>query len=276
MKSVITIIKEQINSFYLIIRLSLFELKSENNNNYLGILWELLNPLIQVSIYFLVFGIGIRGREGVGDDPYLMWMLAGINVWFLFYQATLHGSKSIYTRIRLISKMSFPMSVIPTYVIVSKLYSHLMLLGFVIIILQFTGYPISVYYIQLPYYMFATLSLILSISLITSTLSTIVRDVQMVVQSVLRFMLYLTPFLWTLSPEDFEKAEDLQRYFEAIFWLNPLNYIVEGYRAALLGHGWHLTDQFGYSIYFWSLTIILFSIGSILHLKFRNHFVDYL
>jgi teichoic acid transport system permease protein len=276
MKSMYTVIKEQIESFYLICRLSLFELKSANNNNYLGMLWELLNPLIQVSIYFLVFGMGIRQLEGVEGDPYLVWMLAGINIWFFFYQGALHGSKAIYTRIRLISKMSFPMSAIPTYVIISKLYSHLMLLGVVMIVLQFMGEPISVYYLQLPYYTFATLVLLFALSLITSTLATIVRDIQMVVQSILRFMLYLTPFLWAIDPKDLGDNENFQQFFEWVFWLNPLNYIVEGYRAALLGHGWHLTEQLNYTGYFWGLTLVLLFIGSVLHVKFRSHFVDYL
>jgi teichoic acid transport system permease protein len=268
MKSILTVIKEQVESFYLIRRLSLFELKSDNNNNYLGILWELINPLIQISIYWFVFGYGIRSGEAVDGIPYIMWLLAGISVWFFFYQATLHGSKSIYTRIKLISKMNFPMSVIPSYVIVSKFYPHIMLLGVVVILFQFMGFPISIYFIQLPYYLFATLALVFSVSLITSTLSTIVRDVQMVVQSILRVMIYLTPFLWT--------ANKLPEFIQNIMKLNPLYYIVEGYRSALLGTSWYFIEEIQYTLYFWAVILVLLLFGSILHVKFRNHFVDYI
>lgn len=64
MKSMIAVIKEQFSSLYLIFRLSAFELKSANTNNYLGRLWELINPMIQLGIYWFIFGIGIRkGQE---------------------------------------------------------------------------------------------------------------------------------------------------------------------------------------------------------------------
>jgi len=275
MRSFFRILKEQISSFYLIRRLSFYELKSQNNNHYLGILWEIINPLIQIAVYFFVFGLGIRnGAKVEGGVPFFSWLIAGISVWFFINQAILQGSKSIYTRIRMVSKMSFPMSVIPTYVIFSKFYSHLMLLVVIIIILYFNGFPIAISIIQLPYYMFATLILILAISLITSTLSTIVRDVQMVVQSIMRIMLYLTPILWNLSESDFIKEHYVIRL---IMKLNPFNYIVEGYRSALLGHpSWFFIQHLKYTGYFWLLVLILFMIGSAIHVKFRDRFVDFL
>ncbi|WP_053360603.1 ABC transporter permease [Bacillus sp. FJAT-27251] len=265
MKSMFTVIKEQINSFYLIKRLSLFELKSANNNNYLGMLWELINPMIQLAIYWFVFGFGIRGGEDVDGVPFIYWLLSGMSVWFFVNQSILEGSKSIYTRINFISKMSFPMSVIPTYVIVSKFYPHLMLVGIITVVLQFVGYPISIYFIQLPYFIFCTLMLLISVSLITSTLATIVRDVQMVVTSIVRMLLYLTPLLWVPTG-----------VIKKLMMINPLYYIVEGYRASLLGHSWYLAENLQLTIYFWVLVLVLLMIGSALHIRFRNHFVDYM
>ncbi|MCM3124148.1 MULTISPECIES: ABC transporter permease [unclassified Mesobacillus] len=265
MKSMFTVIKEQISSFYLIRRLSLFELKSANNNNYLGMLWEVINPMIQLSIYWFVFGLGIRGGQDVNGIPFVYWLISGMAVWFFINQSLLEGSKSIYTRINFISKMSFPMSVIPTYVIVSKFYSHLILVGIITFGLQFTGFTISPYFIQLPYFMFGTLMLLVAISLITSTLATIVRDVQMIVTSVVRMLLYLTPLLW--EPTGFIRK---------IMMFNPLYYVVEGYRASLLGTSWYMFENPNLALYFWGLILILLMIGSALHVKFRNHFVDYM
>jgi teichoic acid transport system permease protein len=265
MKSLFIVLKEQISSMYLIGRLSLFELKSANNNNYLGMLWELINPTIQLAIYWFVFGFGIRGGEDVNGIPFVYWLLSGMSVWFFVNQSLLEGSKSIYTRINFISKMSFPMSVIPTYVIMSKFYSHLMLVGLITIVLQFTGFIITPYFIQLPYFMFGTLMLLLSVSLITSTLATIVRDVQMVVTSIVRMLLYLTPLLWV--PTGFIKK---------LMMFNPFYYLVEGYRASLLGTSWYMIENVELTLYFWGLVLLLLMIGSALHVKFRNHFVDYM
>ncbi|NRG45105.1 ABC transporter permease [Bacillus sp. CRN 9] len=265
MRSTITVIKEQISSFYLIRRLSLFEVKSNNNNNYLGMAWEIINPLIQLAIYWFVFGLGIRGGEDVDDIPFAIWMISGMSIWFFINQSLLEGSKSIYTRINFISKMSFPMSVIPSYVIFSKFYGHLLLVFIIAVVLQFVGYPVSPYMLQLPYFMICTLALLISISLITSTLATIVRDVQMIVTSIVRMLLYLSPLLWV--PEG---------TIQKIMMMNPMYYIIEGYRSALLGTSWYFIEQANLTLYFWGLVIILFIIGSALHVKFRSHFVDYL
>ncbi len=128
MKSLFKLIQEQIEYFYLARRLSLYELKSNNKNNYLGMLWELLNPLTQILIYWFVFGT-LRNRAPVevnGEEvPFLLWLIVGFLVWIFFYQASIQASKSIYSRLRMLSKMNFPMSVIPNIPIFSRLYIHL-------------------------------------------------------------------------------------------------------------------------------------------------------
>ena len=70
------------------------------------------------------------------EVPFFAWLLAGFFLWIFFYQATIQGSKSIYSRLRMLSKMNFPMSVIPNFVIFSKFYIHLFMLIISIILLQ--------------------------------------------------------------------------------------------------------------------------------------------
>lgn len=231
MKSALTVFKEQFNNFYLIRRLSVYEMKSSNSNNYLGILWEIINPLIQITIYWFVFGFIMMGKgRDVEGSPFFPWLLAGILVWFFVNPAITQASKSIYTRLNMVSKMSFPMSVIPTYIIFAKLYQHLMLLIISLVILSFIGYPPSIYIIQLPYFIVAVVALLVSLSLLTSTLSTIIRDVQMLITSVMRVLFYLTPILWY--------RENLPEWILIAMKANPLFYIVQGYRAALLDGNW--------------------------------------
>jgi teichoic acid transport system permease protein len=268
MKSIVQIIKDHVTNLYLIIRLSLFELKSSGTNHYLGILWEVINPMILILIYWFVFGYGIRGGEDVEGITYFPWMLSGITVWFFISQSLLQGSKAIYSRIRIISKMNFPMSVIPTYVIASRFYQHLILLGIVVVILAFYGYLPTIYSLELLYFIVANFAFLISISLITSTLATVIRDVQMVVQAAVRVLLYLTPILWP--------TDKLPVTIDWILRANPIYYIIEGYRAALLGTGWYFLENILYTAYFWGVVFILLLIGSLLHRKFSQRFVDFL
>ncbi|MGD7043303.1 ABC transporter permease [Jeotgalibacillus proteolyticus] len=268
MNALWNVIKEQINSFYLIQRLAIYEIKSTNNNNYLGLAWELINPGIQLAIYWFVFGYAIRRGEPVVGVPFFHWLLAGMLIWFFVQPALLHGSKSIYTRIKMIAKMSFPTSAIPSYVMFSKLYPHFALLAIAIIIFQFSGSPVSIYYLQIPYFLGATIILVFAINLITSTLATIIRDVQMVVQAVLRMLIYVSPILWI--------SFSLPDFVQTIMRLNPLYYLIEGYRAAFFYQTWYMVEQWEYTLYFWVLIFILLWLGSILHVKFRDQLIDYL
>ncbi|MBS4178112.1 ABC transporter permease [Lederbergia citrea] len=272
MKSAITVIKEQVEHFYLVRRLSVYELKSKNKSNYLGMAWEVINPLIQILIYWFVFG-SIRQRADITvapgmDVPFIYWLLGGFIIWIFFYQSTIEGSKSIYTRLRMLSKMNFPMSVIPNIVIFSHFYIHLIMIGITVIIFQLAGYYINIYFLQMIYFIFAAFCLIFAISLITSTLSTIIRDIHMFLNATLRMLLYLSPILWQITI--------LDEPLPTIMKLNPLYYIIEGYRSALFGLDWYFIVNWQYTLYFWGLVIALLLFGSMLHVKFRRHFIDYL
>ncbi|MFS0561724.1 ABC transporter permease [Terribacillus sp. 179-K 1B1 HS] len=278
MKSAITVLKEQFKHFNLIRRISLYELRNNNNANYLGLAWEVISPVIQMAVYWLVFGYLISGGKvrtipnptpGEPDLQFFPWLISGLVVWMFFQPAATQGSKSIYSRLRLLSKMNFPMSVIPNITIFSKFYPHLILVVLAIILLQITGYPVSVYILQLPYFMIATFAFTYAFVLVMTTLTTLIRDIQLLLQATLRMVIYLTPILWV--------SQKLPDFLQTVMKLNPLYYLVDGYRAALMGqHGWYFITSWEYTIYFWVVTAILFMIGAALHMRFRRHFIDFL
>ncbi|PAD40429.1 ABC transporter permease [Terribacillus sp. 7520-G] len=276
MKSAITVLKEQFKHFHLIRRISLYELRNNNNANYLGLAWEIISPVIQIAIYWLVFGYLISGGEGRkipnpsgGYFDFFPWLVSGLIIWMFFQPAATQGAKSIYSRLRLLSKMNFPMSVIPNITIFSKFYPHLILVVLTIILMQITGYPISIYMLQLPYFMIATFAFTYAFVLLMTTLTTLIRDIQLLLQATLRMVLYLTPILWV--------SHKLPDPLVIVMKLNPLYYLVEGYRASLMGqNGWYFINSWEYTIYFWVVTAIIFMIGAALHIRFRRHFIDFL
>src|SRR5699024_1714753 len=150
-------------------------------------------------------------------------------LWIFVFQGIIEGSKSIYTRLRMLSKMNFPMSIIPNFVIFSKFYVHLLMVVITIVILNIMGFYANIYYLQLIYFIFSTFALLFYFSLITSTLSTIARDVYLFLNSTIRMLLYLSGVLWPLTLlDDFP-------VLMKIMTLNPVYYLIEGYRAAFFG-----------------------------------------
>ncbi|WKA54026.1 ABC transporter permease [Planococcus shixiaomingii] len=269
MKSLFKIIKEQLGSFYLIQRLAMFHIRIENRNNVLGFAWEVLNPGIQMAMYWFVFGLGLRGNEPIDGVPFVLWMLAGISMWFFMNSGILEGTKSIHRKFNLVSKMNFPLSTLPSYIITSKLYGHLFLVALLMIVFWINGYLPSIYYLQLVYFIGISYLFAFSVTLLTSTLAVVVRDIQMVVQSTLRIMFFMSPILWLTE-------ERLPESIQPFMMLNPFYYLANGYRASLLYNEWYITEQWEMTLYNLGLIFFLLLIGSAAHFKFRNRFSDFI
>ncbi|MGI1821036.1 ABC transporter permease [Exiguobacterium sp. TRN 1102] len=251
-------------SLYLILRLSVYETKSRYSMQYFGYLWEIITPIIQIAIYWLVFGFGLRAGRDVGDVPFLPWLVSGIVPWFFFGPAIVSGSRSVFSKIALVSKMSFPISTIPAYVILSELYRHVAMVVIAFILMMAFGISEGWNILFLPYLLISALAFLYAFALLTSALATIIRDFQNLLSQIIRMMLYLLPIFWQPSGK-----------LELILMANPLYYLVEGYRSMFLGTDW-IMQNLTYGLYFWGFTFVTFLIGSAIHVRFRRYFIDYI
>lgn len=267
MINVFNILKDQVTHFPLIVRLAIYEIKGKYQMHYLGILWQFLNPFIQVCVYWFVFGIGLRSGKPVGDTPFLIYLLLGLIPWFFISPTIVQGSNSIYSKINLVSKMKFPVNVLPTIIIVGNTFNFLIMLMILIVICYLYGVEFSVYLLQLPYYILCMYAFIYSVTILTSTISTLIRDFQLLIQSTMRLFFFMTPIFWSM--------DNFSEKYKTLIELNPFTYIVNGFRDSFLTGDWFYED-WSYMFYFWSLTFLLLFVGSIIHNNFKNKFVDYL
>lgn len=267
MINVFNILKDQVTHFPLIVRLAIYEIKGKYQMHYLGILWQFLNPFIQVCVYWFVFGIGLRSGKPVGDTPFLIYLLLGLIPWFFISPTIVQGSNSIYSKINLVSKMKFPVNILPTITIVGNTFNFLIMLVILFVIAVFYGVNFDIHLIQLPYYVISMYVFIYSLILLTSTISTLIRDFQLFIQSSMRLFFFLTPIFWSM--------DNFSAKYQTIIELNPFTYIVNGFRDTFLAGNWFFED-WRYMFYFWSLTLMFLFIGSIIHNNFKNKFVDYL
>ncbi|MCI4127262.1 teichoic acids export ABC transporter permease subunit TagG [Bacillus haynesii] len=275
MNALVKILKEQVTSFPLILRLAAYETKSKYQMNYLGVLWQFLNPLIQMLAYWFVFGIGIRKSSemvtGVGEVPFIIWMLAGLIPWFFISPTILDGSNSVYKRINMVAKMNFPISSLPSVAIAANLFSYFVMMAiYVIVLLAFGIYP-NLQWLEYIYYLFCMIVFMFAFSLFNSTISVLVRDYQFLLQSVTRLLFFLLPIFWDISTQLGDKHPALLNVIK----LNPLFYIIDGFRNSFLGGSWFFEDA-TYMLYFWAFTLLLLTVGAVLHMKFRDRFVDFL
>ncbi|KGI86218.1 MULTISPECIES: ABC transporter permease [Exiguobacterium] len=263
-KSAKAILSELQSSKYLIMRLATYETKSNYSMQYLGFLWEFVTPLLQIAVYWFVFGFGIRSGRPIDGVPFLPWLVAGIVVWFFIAAAITSTARSVYSKIGLVSKMSFPISTIPAYVLLSLFYRHAILVAVSYVLMWAFGYPMGLHSLWFIYLAISALALLYSLALITSALTTIVRDLQNLLQSLMRMLMYLTPIFWVPTGR---LADILQ--------VNPLYYLIEGYRSMFLGTDW-LANNWAYGLYYWAIVLVLFFVGSMIHMRFRRYFIDYI
>lgn len=235
--------------------------------NYLGILWSFLTPLLQILVFWLVFGMGIRSGSPVGDTPFFVWLIIGLVPWFFISPAIMQGSNSIFANISLVSRMKFPVSILPSISIVKNGIIFTIMLNILAVILLIHGTDSGAYLLQLPYYLIALFAFLYSVTLLLSTLATVVRDVQMILQAAMRMLFFLTPIFWDPS--------NLSETFDTTLQINPLYYLINGFRDTFLGYGWFY-ENMSYTIYFWVITLFIFHLGTGLHNKFKDKFVDYL
>lgn len=267
MISIFLILKEQIAHLGLIFNLAIYEVKSKYQMHYLGFLWQVLNPLVQVGVYWLVFGLGVRQGAPIGEIPFILFLLSGLVPWFFISPTIMQGSNSIYSKVNLVSKMKFPVSVLPSITIVSNTINLFIMLVILQIVFILHGINAGIYLLQLPYYLISMFMFIYAFTLLSSTISALIRDFQLLVQSLMRMLFFLTPIFWSID----SFPETYQRFIE----LNPFTYIINGFRDTFLGSGWFYEDWV-YMFYFWSFTLLVLFLGSILHNNFKYKFVDYL
>ncbi|MGM0138997.1 teichoic acid transport system permease [Enterococcus sp. DIV0755b] len=269
MKEIWLIIKEQFQHLGMIFRMSRYEDKATYQSHYLGLAWQILNPAIQVGIYYLVFGVGMNGNRKIDGVSFFVWMLMGITAWFYTNSSILGASNSIHRQVGMVAKMKFPVSVLPTINIVSNLSSYFPMLGIVVAVLLGTGVMPTIYWLQYFYYFICLIVFLFAFGILNATITVLIRDYHIFLQSILRLLFYVSGTIWDID------NRNLPIWMVKILKLNPIYYINDGIRDSFLSRAW-FWEKANYTLIFWGIILILLILGSHLHMKFRARFVDYI
>lgn len=272
MNDVKLVIKEQFSNFGIIRRISKYEEKATYQSHYLGLIWQFLNPAIQIGIYYLVFGLGVNGGKQVDGVPFIIWMLIGIIAWFFINSSILGSSNSIYKQVGLVSKMKFPVSILPSVNITSNFVSYRAMMLLLLVSMTIGGVYPTIYWLQYIYYFICMIAFLFAFGILNATITVLVRDYHIMLQSILRLLFYLSGPIWNLhTMAQFKGKDAIIRILE----LNPIFYIIDGFRDTFLSKAW-FWQKGTQSLFFWLIVLLLLTIGSHLHMKFRARFVDFI
>jgi len=259
---------ELYQSRHLIWKLARNDFKKRYAGSYLGAVWAMVQPVVTVAMYYVVFDVIMgTGNAMVPDKPYVLFLTAGLVPWFYFNEALNNGTNALLEYNYLVKKVVFKISVLPIIKIIAATFIHVFFVLVMLVIAAIYGYYPTIYMIQLIYYSLCLFIFVLGLCYSTCAIMVFFKDIGQIISILLQIGMWATPILWdvnTLSPT-----------VQMIVKINPLVYIVNGYRTAIFENTWFWEDFYS-TMYFWIVTVVVFGVGALVFKRLKVHFSDVL
>lgn len=239
------------------------EVKGKYRQMALGPLWIILQPIVQMLVLSIVFGkIAKLNSDGI---PYPILTFTALIPWTFFTNATQLSSSCLVSQMGVISKVYFPRLILPLSYTIGRLIDFFITFSILMIMLMMCGYTPEIRWLMVIPYMFLAIMTTIGISTWTASLAVRFRDVKFLIQYGLQTMMYLTPVAYV--------ATNLPEQWLWLLKLNPMFYVIEGFRWSLLGIG---QGPEGYMLYPILLVLLLNISGVFLFRKTERTIVDLL
>ena len=248
---------------FVIAELTKRDFKTKYINNILGLSWAVLEPLAMMIVLWFIFTFVRTGRNT--EVPFALFLLTGLICYDLFNKSLNAGTRSIPNYGFLINKVNFRAAIIPLVKITSEVILHFIILIIVGSIIFASGIAITVYWFQVLYYMFAMVVLLTGVTWLTSSLSLFFPDIRYIITITMRVLFFFTPIFW--------ETKSIPDKFLVYFQLNPLYYLVNGYRDSLLYQVPFWDHKLG-TLYYWLVTMLFFIIGVFVFKRLRPYFAE--
>ncbi|UOE93828.1 ABC transporter permease [Alkalihalobacillus sp. LMS39] len=223
-------IKELLKRKDLLIYLVKSGLKAEHRNSYLGYFWWLLDPLLNVVVYyFLVTYILNRGSE---DYNYAVFLVIGLVAWRWMNTTVTTSAKAILKYSSIINQVYLPKSLFPLAMSFTQAYNFLFGLIVVGLFLLFNQVLPDWHIVYLPLILFVQLLFLSAVSLGVAYMCVFVRDIDNILSHIMRLFFYASPIIWD--------SERILGRFDNLAWVvqyNPVAIIIESYRAVIMFNG---------------------------------------
>ena len=235
----------------------------------LGPLWYVIQPMITVVMYMVVFG----GIAKIPTDglPQPLFYLGGICMWQYFNDCLTKTSSTFTANASIFGKVYFPRLIMPISTVLSNLLRFAIQFGLflaVYAIYQIWIIPGEIhtnwYALLIPLLVLMLAGLALGFGILFSSMTTKYRDMQLLLDFFVRLWMYATPVIYPMSVITNDKLR-------LIMSLNPLTGIVEAFKYGMLGEGQFSWGMLGYSFIF---MIVLVTIGIVIFNRVQRTFMD--
>ena len=232
------------------------DLRVRYAQTFLGLFWAFIQPAATLLIFTVVFGMAVNVETG--GVPYPIFAIAGMSAWAYFSFVLNQSGNSIIGAQEMVKKIYFPRLIIPLSKAVVGLVDFAVALLFMAILMILYGFMPSGNVIYLPLFILLTIVSALAVGIWLSALTIRYRDFQHIVPFMVQFGLYATPIAYPAETI----INSLPKWAVAIYYLNPMAGVVEGFRWSVLGG--QAPSQFAYISF---ILIILLFISSLFYFR---------
>lgn len=253
---------------HMVMTMAVRELKVRYIGSSFGLFWAVINPLTQVAIYGIIFGIFFNAKPNpvYGTDSYFLYLICGLIPWQFFSQAVNSSTGVILSNRNLVMKAAgFPSEVLPIISIISQIMNHLIALAVLLIILLIFKVSLGIFVLLIPLYILFMTLFTIGLSWIFSSINVYMRDVQHIIGLIMTAWFFFTPIFYStdIIPP---KALTLLK-------LNPMYYVIDGYRYTLLAGE---LPPIGNLIYLAVISTLVFGLGGMVFRKLKPGFAEVL
>ena len=191
----------------------------------LGFSWAILQPLIQIIIFTIVFGkVAKVSTEGI---PYFLFSSVAIIPWTYMSQSMTQSSQSLVSGQNMLGKVYFPRLIFPITPVLARLVDFGISILIVLAVIVYYRVPPTWNMLLLPLFFVMMVSIPAGIGMWLSALAIRFRDVKHAMPFVVRMLIYSAPIVYS--------ASSIPEKWRLVYSLNPIVGVIEGYRACLLG-----------------------------------------
>lgn len=218
----------------LIENLVMRDLKVRYKGSILGFLWSLLNPLLLMLVFTIVFTVMV---PNAAIPKFPAFLLCALLPWNFFSSAMVGAVNSIVHNGHLIKKVYFPREILPISVVLSSFVNFLLALPVLFLFLILFQIPFTVWLVYLPVIMAVQVVFVIGVALFLATLNVYYRDTAVILEVILQAWFFLTPVFYPAEflPEWHTVLGIALPVRRLTYILNPMASIVASYRSVLYG-----------------------------------------
>jgi lipopolysaccharide transport system permease protein len=255
----ITIFFEVIKFKQLVLALVERHLRARYRGSLLGFLWSLLNPLILMIIYTIVFNHFMRN----GSMPhYEIFLFCGLLPWLWVTSTLAEGASSIVSSGHLITKSFFPAHLLPLVTVLTNLTHYLLSLPILVFFMIYQGIEFQWNLIFLPIIILLQAIFLFGLSLITASLNVLYRDIQHIVGNAITMLFFLNPIVYSIST--------VPQKYQIYFKYNPFSLWTISYQQIILSNNFDLSNLI-LMLVFSSTSFIT---GTFVYNSYREYFAE--